>query len=44
MDMFQLECVLAVAQYRSFTKASESKHISQPALSQIIAKVEQEQG
>lgn len=44
MDMFQLECVLAVAQYRSFTKASESKHISQPALSQIIAKVEQELG
>lgn len=44
MDMFQLECVLAVAQYRSFTRAAESKHISQPALSQIIAKVEQELG
>ncbi len=44
MDMFQIDCVLAVAQYRNFTKAAESKHISQPALSQTIAKVEQELG
>lgn len=44
MDIFQIECVLAVAQYRNFTKAAESKHITQPALSQMIAKVEQELG
>ena len=44
MDVFQIECILAIAQYRSFTKAAEAMHISQPALSQLVVKVEEELG
>ena len=44
MDIFQIECILAIAQYRSFTKAAEAMHISQPALSQLVVKVEEELG
>lgn len=44
MDIFQIECILAIAQYRSFTKAAEAVHISQPALSQLVVKVEEELG
>lgn len=44
MDIFQIESILAIAQYRSFTKAAEAMHISQPALSQLVVKVEEELG
>lgn len=44
MDLYQLECVLAVVKHRSFTRAAEEINISQSSLSQHIAKLENELG
>jgi len=44
METRQLECFVAVAEYMHFTKAAQSLHISQPALSQQILKLEEEVG
>lgn len=44
MDIHQLQCVLAVAEYRSFTVAAESCYISQSSLSQQISNLEKELG
>lgn len=42
MDMFQLETFLAVAQERSFSRAATRLHRTQPAVSQVIRKLETE--
>jgi DNA-binding transcriptional LysR family regulator len=44
MDLFQLETFLAVAEERSFSRAAARLHRTQPAVSQIIAKLEGELG
>lgn len=40
MDLKQIQYVLTLAEYRSFTKASKALYISQPTLSSYVAKVE----
>lgn len=44
VDLFQLETFLAVAEERSFSRAAARLHRSQPAVSQVIAKLEAELG
>lgn len=44
MDLFQLETFLAVAEERSFSRAANRLHRTQPAVSQVIAKLEAELG
>jgi DNA-binding transcriptional LysR family regulator len=44
MDLFQLETFLAVAEERSFSRAAARLHRTQPAVSQVIAKLESELG
>ena len=44
MDLFQLETFLAVAEERSFSRAAARLHRSQPAVSQVVAKLEAELG
>lgn len=44
MDLFQLETFLAVAEERSFSRAAARLHRTQPAVSQVIAKLEMELG
>lgn len=42
MDIRQLNYFLEVAKLRSFTKASQSLHISQPTLSKMVKNLEEE--
>ena len=44
MDLFQLETFLAVAEERSFSRAAGRLHRTQPAVSQVVAKLEGELG
>jgi DNA-binding transcriptional LysR family regulator len=44
MDLFQLETFLTVAEERSFSRAAARLHRTQPAVSQVIAKLEAEIG
>ena len=44
MDLFQLETFLAVAEERSFSRAAARLHRTQPAVSQVIGKLETELG
>ena len=44
LDLFQLETFLAVAEERSFSRAAARLHRTQPAVSQVIAKLEAELG
>jgi DNA-binding transcriptional LysR family regulator len=44
VDLFQLETFLAVAEERSFSRAATRLHRTQPAVSQAIAKLENELG
>src|SRR5271163_3514311 len=44
MDLFQLETFLAVAEERSFSRAAVRLHRTQPAVSQVIRKLEEEFG
>ncbi|MEO6924862.1 MAG: LysR family transcriptional regulator [Bryocella sp.] len=44
MDLFQLETFLAVAEERSFSRAASRLHRTQPAVSQVVAKLEAELG
>lgn len=44
MNIFQLECFLAVADYLSFAKAAERMKISQPAVTHQIQSLERELG
>lgn len=44
MEIHQLRYVVAAGRYLNFTKAADSLYISQPSLSQQIAKLEQELG
>jgi LysR family transcriptional regulator, hydrogen peroxide-inducible genes activator len=44
MEIHQLRYFLAVAQFRSFTRAAEHAHVAQPSLSQQIRKLEIELG
>jgi len=42
MDLFQLETFMAVAEERSFSRAAVRLHRTQPAISQVIRKLESE--
>ena len=44
MDINQLEVLVAVAQEKSFSRAAESLHRTQPAVSQAIRRLEAELG
>lgn len=44
MNSYQIECALEVARQRSFTKAAQVLHISQPTLSSQIQKLEDDLG
>lgn len=44
MDLFQLETFLAVAQTGSFSGAAKRMHRTQPAVSQLVRKLEEEVG
>ena len=44
MKIRDLECILTVAEHRSFTKAAKALYISQPSLSAIISRAEEEMG
>lgn len=44
MDLFELETFLAVAEERSFSRAAQKLHRTQPAISQTIRKLEEEIG
>ena len=44
MDLFQLETFLAVAQTGSFSGAAKVVHRTQPAVSQVVRKLEEELG
>jgi DNA-binding transcriptional LysR family regulator len=44
MDLFQLETLLAVAEEKSFSRAAARLHRTQPAVSQVVAKLEAELG
>lgn len=44
LDLFQLETFVAVAEERSFSRAAARLHRTQPAVSQVIAKLEAELG
>lgn len=42
MELFQLKYFLTVAQFEHVTKAAESLHVAQPAVSQAIRHLEEE--
>lgn len=42
MDLFQLETFMAVADERSFSRAAKRLHRTQPAISQVIRKLEED--
>ncbi len=44
MDLAQLETLVAVAQEKGFSRAAERLHRTQPAVSQVIRKLEEEVG
>ncbi len=44
MTLTQMECFQAVCKYENFTKAAQAVHISQPALSSTMKKLEEECG
>ena len=44
MDLFQLEAFVAVVREGSFSKAAKSLYRTQPAVSQIIQRLEEEIG
>lgn len=44
MTLTQLNYIVAVSQYRSFLKAAEACHVTQPSLSQQVQKLEEELG
>jgi len=42
IQMFQLEQLIAFAQYGTLSKAAEELHISQPTLTRSMQKIEEE--
>lgn len=44
MELYTMEYVLALAEYKNYTLAADACHIGQPALSQQIARLEKELG
>ena len=44
MDLYELQTFLAVAQERSFSRAAQKLHRTQPAVSQVVRKLERELG
>lgn len=44
MQLRDIQCVLAIAETRSFSKAAAKLYVSQPALSQLVSRLEEELG
>ncbi|MDT3439282.1 MULTISPECIES: LysR family transcriptional regulator [unclassified Pseudofrankia] len=44
MELHQLRCVIAIAEHGTFTDAASALHLSQPALSHAVARLEKELG
>lgn len=44
MDIFHLECCLALAEHLNYTRAAEAMFIAQPVLSRMITNIENETG
>jgi LysR family transcriptional regulator, cyn operon transcriptional activator len=44
MELHQLRCVVAIADHGTFTQAAAALHVSQPALSHAVARLERELG
>ena len=44
MELHQLNCFLEVAKLEHITQAAEQLHITQPALSKVIARLEEDLG
>ena len=44
MDFIQFEYLLKIAELGNFTKSAEELHMTQPALSHFIAKLEKREG
>lgn len=44
MNLFQLECFLAVASHLNFARAAEQLHVTQPTVSHQIRSLEKELG
>nr|WP_249023458.1 LysR family transcriptional regulator [Planococcus salinarum] len=42
MDIRQLTCFVEVAKHKSFTKASQTMHVTQPSLSKMVKNLEQD--
>jgi DNA-binding transcriptional LysR family regulator len=44
VDLHQIECVVAISEFRSFTKAAEHLHVTQSGLSYSVGRLETELG
>ena len=44
MELHELRCAIAVADHRSFTGAASALHLTQPAVSYVVRKLERELG
>ena len=44
MNLQQLKCIMAIDRFRNFAKAADACNISQPTLSAMLMKLEEELG